>query len=424
MENRSIRESKVKMQVRVEQEEEYISNMLLKRIQKLKTDKELLALKYEQEEEFLTNDLMRKLLQLEGERDELASKLSKDQGWVVNNLLVKIRKLEAEIQSNHKSLEQLRREKVDLENSLEHEQEALFNTLGKTYGSVGSREATGGAFAIGIKQRIRESTCERAPRFPVEWWTCYERTLRGRIGLITLPKPLIVDSMMPSRNHDMHYKQYLAGRVALKKRRVYYEADGRILAKMSIMEADSSSQTSKQPTKRSRHEIWGNFTEIEEMGDAKMRCNECQQLVAKYTTSMKTQKSTSITTAKRLAEFLGDDMVKNAGLACRFIVSNYPIDAPVTERTIPLAIFQAEPKITCDYLRKCTKNMNLSVDNIEVRELIDWTYYSERLGSTIQKIVTIPAALQGLLILFLEFLIQNGWSPEKRRLLTYVPSQE
>uniref|UniRef100_A0A915E7L4 BED-type domain-containing protein n=1 Tax=Ditylenchus dipsaci TaxID=166011 RepID=A0A915E7L4_9BILA len=56
---------------------------------------------------------------------------------------------------------------------------------------------------------------------------------------------------------------------------------------MSIMEADSSSQTSKQPTKRSRHEIWGNFTEIEEMGDAKMRCNECQQLVAKYTTSMK-----------------------------------------------------------------------------------------------------------------------------------------
>uniref|UniRef100_A0A915EH00 BED-type domain-containing protein n=1 Tax=Ditylenchus dipsaci TaxID=166011 RepID=A0A915EH00_9BILA len=56
---------------------------------------------------------------------------------------------------------------------------------------------------------------------------------------------------------------------------------------MSITEADSSSQTSKQPTKRSRHEIWVNFTEIEEMGDAKMRCNECQQLVAKYTTSMK-----------------------------------------------------------------------------------------------------------------------------------------
>lgn len=29
------------------------------------------------------------------------------------------------------ALEQLRREKVDLENALEHEQESLFNTLGK-----------------------------------------------------------------------------------------------------------------------------------------------------------------------------------------------------------------------------------------------------------------------------------------------------
>lgn len=38
--------------------------MLLKRIQKLKNDKEALALKYEQEEEFLTNDLSRKLSQV------------------------------------------------------------------------------------------------------------------------------------------------------------------------------------------------------------------------------------------------------------------------------------------------------------------------------------------------------------------------
>lgn len=136
MENRHIRESKVRMQLRVEQEEEYISNMLLKRIQNLKNDKEQLALKYEQEEERLTNDLMRKLTQLEGERDELSNKLRRDQDWVVRNLLEKIRRLETEIQTNQKSLEQLRREKVDLENSLEHEQEALFNTLGKRMDSL------------------------------------------------------------------------------------------------------------------------------------------------------------------------------------------------------------------------------------------------------------------------------------------------
>ena len=32
------------------------------------------------------------------------------------------------------------------------------------------------------------------------------------------------------------------------------------------------------------------------------------------------QKSTSISTAKRLAEFLGDQMVKDKGLACKFII--------------------------------------------------------------------------------------------------------
>lgn len=44
------------------------------------------------------------------------------------------------------------------------------------------------------------------------------------------------------------------------------------------------------------------------------------------------QKSTSISTAKRLAEFLGDQMVKDKGLACRFIISKKPDGAPVTER--------------------------------------------------------------------------------------------
>ena len=44
------------------------------------------------------------------------------------------------------------------------------------------------------------------------------------------------------------------------------------------------------------------------------------------------QKSTSISTAKRLAEFLGDKMVQDAGLACKYIISRKPEDAPVTER--------------------------------------------------------------------------------------------
>ncbi len=55
-------------QAKAEQEEEFISNTLLKKIQALKKEKESLALNYEQEEECLTNDLSRKLNQV-GKRE-------------------------------------------------------------------------------------------------------------------------------------------------------------------------------------------------------------------------------------------------------------------------------------------------------------------------------------------------------------------
>jgi coiled-coil domain-containing protein 6 len=48
-------------QARAEQEEEYISNSLMKKISELKKEKEALALNYEQEEECLTNELSKKL---------------------------------------------------------------------------------------------------------------------------------------------------------------------------------------------------------------------------------------------------------------------------------------------------------------------------------------------------------------------------
>ncbi|XP_071480194.1 DNA polymerase epsilon catalytic subunit A-like [Diadema antillarum] len=104
------------------------------------------------------------------------------------------------------------------------------------------------------------------------------------------------------------------------------------------------------------------------------------------------QKSTSISTAKRLAEFLGDQMVKDKGLACKFIIARKPEGAPVTERAIPLAIFQAEPSIKKHYLKKWLKFQGMM--DYDIRTILDWNYYIERLGSCIQKIITIPAALQ------------------------------
>ena len=106
------------------------------------------------------------------------------------------------------------------------------------------------------------------------------------------------------------------------------------------------------------------------------------------------QKSTSISTAKRLAEFLGDQMVKDKGLACRFVIVKKPEGAPVTERAIPLAIFHSEASVKKHYLRKWLKDNSL-VD-FDIRPLLDWEYYIERLSSTIQKIITIPATLQGI----------------------------
>jgi DNA polymerase epsilon subunit 1 len=106
------------------------------------------------------------------------------------------------------------------------------------------------------------------------------------------------------------------------------------------------------------------------------------------------QKSTSISTAKRLAEFLGDDVIKDKGLCCRFVIANVPRDAPITERAIPLAIFQSEQSIRNHYLRKWLRVS--TVDNLDIREILDWNYYIDRFNSCIQKIITIPAALQNI----------------------------
>ncbi len=103
------------------------------------------------------------------------------------------------------------------------------------------------------------------------------------------------------------------------------------------------------------------------------------------------QKSTSITTAKRLAEFLGLQMVKDKGLNCKYIIAAKPKNAPVTERAIPVAIFSADDQVKRYFLRKWLKE---DPSDMNPRALIDWDYYLERLSSVIQKVITIPAALQ------------------------------
>ncbi|KAI9829581.1 MAG: DNA polymerase epsilon catalytic subunit [Sarea resinae] len=103
------------------------------------------------------------------------------------------------------------------------------------------------------------------------------------------------------------------------------------------------------------------------------------------------QKSTSITTAKRLADFLGEQMIKDKGLNCKYIISSRPKNAPVTERAIPVAIFSADEQVKRFFLRKWLRE---DPGDMDPRSIIDWNYYLERLGSVVQKVITIPAALQ------------------------------
>ena len=107
------------------------------------------------------------------------------------------------------------------------------------------------------------------------------------------------------------------------------------------------------------------------------------------------QKSTSITTARRLAEFLGEGMIKDKGLACKFVIANKPTGTPVAVRAIPVAIFSAEPHVRVACLRRWLKDPRLG-NEVDIRSLLDWDYYLERFEGTLRKLIVIPAALQGV----------------------------
>lgn len=47
------------------------------------------------------------------------------------------------------------------------------------------------------------------------------------------------------------------------------------------------------------------------------------------------------------------------------------------------------------YLRKWCKTSS----DVGIRSIIDWSYYKQRLSSAIQKIITIPAAMQKVLLI-------------------------
>lgn len=78
------------------------------------------------------------------------------------------------------------------------------------------------------------------------------------------------------------------------------------------------------------------------------------------------RKSSAITCAKRLSEFLADDRLKDKGLTCKYIVSQFPQGKSTTDRIIPIQIFQMSPAVAQKYLGEWCGHQNLGKDQIIV----------------------------------------------------------
>ena len=70
------------------------------------------------------------------------------------------------------------------------------------------------------------------------------------------------------------------------------------------------------------------------------------------------RKSSAITTAKRLAQFLGDERIKDKGLNCNYVIAKRPENLPTSERAIPVAIFSTEPAVARSFLRKWCSHLS------------------------------------------------------------------
>ncbi|CAE8692874.1 unnamed protein product, partial [Polarella glacialis] len=104
-------------------------------------------------------------------------------------------------------------------------------------------------------------------------------------------------------------------------------------------------------------------------------------------------KCVQATTVRRLAQFLGvDSMLKDGGISCHLLIANKPHGVSVTDRAIPVKIFFAEEEVKKVWLRCWLQDASL--DDFDMRTIIDWDYYKDRLCAVFQKLICIPACYQ------------------------------
>eukprot|EP00971_Amphidinium_carterae_P019125 376588-Amphidinium_carterae.1 len=74
------------------------------------------------------------------------------------------------------------------------------------------------------------------------------------------------------------------------------------------------------------------------------------------------------------------------------LVANKPYGASTTERAIPVKIFSADYDVKKQWLRQWLQDASLN--DFDMRSVIDWDYYKDRLCAVFQKLISIPAAYQ------------------------------
>ncbi|KAL8452745.1 hypothetical protein Emed_001309 [Eimeria media] len=110
-------------------------------------------------------------------------------------------------------------------------------------------------------------------------------------------------------------------------------------------------------------------------------------------------KSMSITTAKRLAELLNNNTyLTEAPVSTQYVVMALPAGAEKTSRAVPVQLLHAPEKTKQHYLQKWLQlsPSDAAIISNNIKQVVDWEYYAERLDVQLQKIITIPALKQGL----------------------------
>lgn len=286
-ENRSLRQASVIIQAKAEQEEEYISNTLLKKIQALKKEKETLAHHYEREEECLTNDLSRKLDQLRQEKCKLELTLEQEQECLVNKLMRKIEKLEAETSAKQNHLEQLRREMVELENTLEQEQEALVNKLWKRMDKL---EAEKRSLQIKLDQPVSDPTSPKEIQHRNEngndtasQLTAHIQNLRSEVDQL---RGNLAAAEKESKEKSQQFAQEekcIRDENKRLQRKLQQEVERREALSRHLSESESSLEFEEERLFNESVSAFGSSSSRPLSPGALSRCHACGQLVTRRT---------------------------------------------------------------------------------------------------------------------------------------------